>query len=274
MGVEAFYAAATHTLFALVGLCVGSFLNVAAYRLPLGLRLSKPSSHCPQCKRRLAWRDLIPLLSYIFLGGKCRYCGKRIPFRYFFVELINGMLWLACSLTLYESNGIAAALIFALTLSTLLCMAICDAEHMMIPDSLQVSLLLFALAGAFLAPTPAWTHRLYGAMLGGGFFLFFYFLSPVLFGREGLGLADVKLMAIAGIFLGAASTALTIVIGTVSALAGVCMREAAGAGQRRLPLFDGDKEFAFAPGLILGIVTAAVYGEQIWSAYRSMFAGF
>ena len=80
-------------LAGVLGLCVGSFLNVVIYRLPNGMNLAKPASHCPKCKKEIKWYDNIPVLSYIILGGKCRNCKTHISFRYTLVELLNAILW-------------------------------------------------------------------------------------------------------------------------------------------------------------------------------------
>ena len=93
--METVYLVFTYVLTGLLGLCIGSFLNVVIYRVPLGMSVVYPPSHCPKCDYKLKWYDNIPVLSYCLLGGKCRSCGEHISFRYTVVELANMLLWLA-----------------------------------------------------------------------------------------------------------------------------------------------------------------------------------
>ena len=99
-----------YILTGVVGLCVGSFLNVVIYRVPEGMSLAKPDSHCPKCKYKLKWYDNIPILSYIILGGKCRGCGERISFRYTAVEIANTLLWLLSAFLFVEKSIVFAVM--------------------------------------------------------------------------------------------------------------------------------------------------------------------
>ena len=135
---------ATIVLTILLGLCVGSFLNVVIYRLPLGQSLAKPKSHCPKCNAPIKWYDNIPVLSYIILGGKCRHCKEKISFRYPAIEILNAVLWFAC-LTLF-TNLIVPTMTcnwikFGTSLvacSALICIFFCDYDKMLIPEVLQL----------------------------------------------------------------------------------------------------------------------------------------
>ncbi len=148
--MERFYFWVTFVLFAVLGLMIGSFLNVVVYRLPRGMNLAKPASHCTSCGHKLAWYDNIPVFSYLFLRGKCRYCGAAVSPRYILVETANCALWCAAALVFYP-RGVAYTASCALALSVLLSAACCDGENMFIPDSLQVALALCALAALFAA---------------------------------------------------------------------------------------------------------------------------
>lgn len=132
-------------LSALLGAVFGSFLNVVIYRLPLGMSLALPPSHCPVCGEKLKWYHNIPVLSYIFLRGKCAFCKTRISPRYIFVELLNCFLWLICYLLYGNTLFTFTAMIF---LSVLICVFFIDSEHMIIPDSLNI---IIALLGLILA---------------------------------------------------------------------------------------------------------------------------
>lgn len=273
--MEQFYRITVCVLFAAVGLCVGSFLNVVVYRLPRGMNLAKPASHCPSCKHPLAWYDNIPLLSYLLLGGKCRYCGVRITPRYFFLELTNCALWLACALA-FARSSVWHALFCASALSVLLSMAQCDIENMFIPDGLQAALTIAALGAAAADPVTPWAEKFYGLLLGGGFFAAFYGLSYPLFGREGLGFGDVKLMAGAGLLLGWRATCVCIVFAIMYALAGIAARRAFFPRVQRalpgMPEGAAPDEFAFAPYLALGALTALFFGNFAAAWYAALLA--
>ena len=264
--MEGFYFGVTVALFSVLGLCIGSFLNVVVYRLPRGMNLAKPPSHCTVCGHRLAWYDNIPLFSWLFLRGRCRYCGAPVSPRYFIVELSNCLLWTACALYFY-ADGISYALACAFALSVLLCMALCDMEELFIPDSLQIALLIAAVWAALAGGGIPLSERLIGVAVGGGSFLFFYCLSFLLFGKEGLGFGDVKLMTCAGLLLGWKSAAAAIVIAVAVALADILLRKIARCGGGRAA---DAAEFAFAPHLAFGVAAALFYGGALAALYASI----
>ncbi len=267
--MEQFYYVTACVLFAVFGLCIGSFLNVVVYRLPREMNLAKPASHCPGCGHRLAWYDNIPLLSFLILRGKCRYCGEPISPRYFIVELTNCLLWLCCALSFYGVS-VWYALVCATALSVLLAMALIDMEQMFIPDSLQLALLALAVAAIFLGDL-APRDKLYGLLLGGGMFLLFYFLCFPLFGREGLGFGDVKLMACAGLLLGWKACFIAIVIAVLFALADILMKRLILISPHdSLPRQEAG-EFAFAPYLAYGAAVALFFGNAIADWYAAFF---
>lgn len=267
--MDAFYYGCACVIFTVVGLCIGSFLNVVVYRLPRGMNLAKPASHCPACGHPLAWYDNIPLLSFLILRASCRYCGARISPRYFVLELVNCLLWLFCALLFYEI-GLFYALVNALALSLFLCMAQCDEENLWIPDSLQICLLLVAVGGVFADPLHPWQDKLYGLLLGGGFFAFFYFISFPLFGREGLGFGDVKFMACAGLLLGWKQIFVAIVIAIFLAVVGIAVRKA--TRPKRTALGGESGEFAFAPYLAGGAACALFFADYLINWYMALLA--
>lgn len=112
-------------MLALVGLAVGSFLNVVIYRVPLGMSVATPASHCPNCNASLKWYDNIPVVSYCILGGKCRSCKTHIPFRYTIVELANMLLWIVC-VARFSGNVIYGGVV-ALAISVCICVFFIDA---------------------------------------------------------------------------------------------------------------------------------------------------
>ena len=210
----------------LFGLIFGSFLNVCIYRLPRGLSVVTPRSACPNCERPIAAYDNIPVLSWILLGGKCRNCKTPITPRYMIVELICGLLFLACYLSF-----LLLGLIFT------------DAETQLLPDKMTLPGLVIGLAFSVFVPmrdivteifleflplrispvhSVLWISVLssvMGAVVGGGFIWGVGALWKLMRGYDGMGFGDVKLMAMVGAFLGAAST--LFVIFTASLLGSV-----------------------------------------------------
>ncbi len=224
--METFYLVCSYILAGVLGLCVGSFLNVLIYRLPRGMNIAKPASHCPRCGYRLKWYDNIPILSYILLRGKCRGCGERISPRYTAVEALNGLLWLACVWKFYP-YGIGSAVTAALALSALTVIFFSDLETMLVPDSMIAGVALCGVAELVLEVFGlgigiSWQERLWGALAGGGFFALFYFGFLLIRKREGLGFGDVKLMGAAGLLLGWKNIILCVILACISAVAAVC----------------------------------------------------
>lgn len=258
---DGFYLTVTYILSAIVGLCVGSFLNVVIYRLPLGMSLSTPPSHCPKCDYRLRWYDNIPVLSYCVLGGKCRSCKTHISFRYTLVELSNALLWVAC-VWRFESNLLYAA-IAAVAVSVSVCVFFIDLEQMLIFDRFQIILGVLGVAAIFLDKNYPWYSHLIGAAVG--FLLFFgvAYLVGKLLDREALGGGDVKFAAVTGLFLGWEKLILMMllssVIGSVVMLA---LRKKNGES----------REIPFGPFLAGGFTVAMFFGDAILTWYLSLFA--
>lgn len=159
-----------------VGLCVGSFLNVVIYRLPNEIKLHKPASHCPNCQYKLKWYDNIPVFSYLFLGGKCRVCKKKISFRYPFVEILNMVLWFICLLCFTNiiiktnENDYVMFVTSCISCSTLICIFFTDLENLIIPDELQIMILCLGLIATF-SDYETTVSQVLGFFVGGGFFL-------------------------------------------------------------------------------------------------------
>lgn len=178
----------------LLGLVLGSFFNVVIYRLPRKMSLVKPGSSCPKCGHRLGPSELIPILSYIWQLGKCRNCGKRIALRYPLVELATGLGFLAVwrhSASLTES--LAGAVFFSL----LLILALIDLDHKLLPNALTIP----GIALGFVLGLLGWTGSFWTSLLGAGAG-FLLILVIALISRGGMGMGDVKFMAMIGAFLG------------------------------------------------------------------------
>ena len=183
-------------LFFLLGVLFGSFYNVLGLRLSKNESIIKPRSHCENCKTILKWYDLIPILSYIFLKGKCRYCHKKISIMYPSVELFTGVLFSVC----YYKYGLSIELILGILLSSLfMIITVSDLNFYIIPDSIVITfgILIFIYNIITKGFIGACTYFIYGLMI----FLLMYLLMKVgniLFKEESLGGGDIKLMGILG----------------------------------------------------------------------------
>lgn len=262
MHPEAFLRICIYILAGLVGLCVGSFLNVVIYRLPRGMSLAWPASHCTACGYSLRWYDNIPVLSYVLLGGKCRKCGVAISPRYMLVELANGGLWLLCVRLFWDTQP-GYAVIAALVLSVLICVFCIDLEHLLIFDRFVILIAVASAALIFFDDFARWQDHLVGALAFGGGFLLIYYGVLWLLKKEGLGFGDVKLAFASGLLLGWQRMLLAILMASVSAsiLLGV-LRRAKG--------HEKDHEYPFGPFLVVGIALALLAGEPIIGWYLSL----
>ena len=251
-----------YSLAGILGLCVGSFLNVVIYRLPREMGLSKPGSHCAKCGYSLKWYDNIPVLSYLLLGGKCRKCKKPISPRYAAVELACAALWLLCAF-LFVEKSIPLACIYMLVCAVFICIFFIDLEHMIIPDRFQIILLVLGLVSIFFDYQYEWLSHVIGGLAG---FLVFYILSfafEKLCGREGLGGGDVKLAGVVGLLLGWERLLLGLLIATIPAAIIMLILSRGKTGE--------DRQFPFAPFLVIGFGTSMLFGAQIIEWYLSLF---
>lgn len=249
-------------LVVVFGLAWGSFLNVVIYRVPLRMSLLHPPSTCPSCKTRIKPYENIPVLSYLFLRGKCRYCGARIGVTYLLVEILTpALLAVIClhaggfGLPFYAS---------ALFTSALITLAFIDARHQILPDVLTYPGIVLGLAYSFFRGDLKIGGALLGAAVGGGFLLLIYGLYWLIRKKEGLGLGDVTMMLMIGAFLGWQKTLLTLILASfVGAIVGVVLMKAKGK----------DLKFALPFGSFLApaAYVALVWGDRIIAAYLSRF---
>lgn len=188
----------TTALIFLLGLAIGSFLNVLIYRIPRAEGFIKGHSRCPFCRHILGWRDILPLASFIFLGRKCRYCLKKISWRYFGVELLTAIVFLALFWVTQPDNPILfLPFVFWLTvLSMLIVLLFIDFDYFIIPDKILLALFLL---GFFyqLFNKLIFVNYLTAAISG----IIFFLIHAITRGR-GMGLGDVKLVALLGFLLG------------------------------------------------------------------------
>jgi leader peptidase (prepilin peptidase) / N-methyltransferase len=253
-GPDAFVAAA---LF-LVGLCVGSFLNVVIARLPAGRSIVSPRSACPHCAAPIAWYDNLPILSFLALGARCRRCRAPIAWRYPIVELVTGCLFVLALLTRGFTRELPVALVLV---SALVAITGIDLDHQIIPDVITLPGIAFGLVASFFTGRPSWQDALIGGLAGGAVFFVIIVVSG-----GGMGGGDMKLGAMLGSFLGWKPLMVAIL---AAVLAGGVVAIALLALGRK-----GRKDAVpFGPFLALGGLIALFWGERLMDWYLGAFVG-
>ena len=238
----------------LVGIVVGSFLNVCIWRLPREESIIRPGSHCPACSTLLGVRDLVPILSWIFLRGKCRFCGARISPRYPAVELLTGGLFFVTYLHYGPSWEMAAAMLFS---AFMVAITFIDLDHQIILDGMLALLAASGFAVQLATGAVGFWSMWLGALAGGGLLLVLAIIS-----RGGMGGGDVKFAAALGFWLGWPGILLGLFIGFVSG--GFISLLLLVTGLR------GRKDFIpFGPFIALGAWITLLYGKQILAWYFS-----
>ena len=200
----------------LFGLIIGSFLNVCIYRIPLKKSIITPSSGCPKCGNQINFYDNIPLISYMILFGKCRFCKEPIPLRYPIIELITGLL----SLSIFIRYGFSFQyILYFIFSSSLVVITFIDIDHQIIPDPISLPGILlgflFSLSGL---NAIGWKDSLIGLLLGGGSLYLIAVLFKWLTGKDGMGGGDVKLLAMIGAWLGWKSLSFVVLLSSISGI--------------------------------------------------------
>lgn len=251
--VEALYVAYAGFL----GAAVGSFLNVCIARLPEGESVVAPRSRCPACGARIRWYDNLPLLSYLWLRGRCRDCGERISPIYPIVEAAGAAVWAGAAF-LYGPGW--EALHAAVLLSLLLAIAVTDARHYLIPDALSLGGLAAGLALALLPGPPSPLMAVAGAAAGFALLYAVAWAGERAFRKPAMGGGDIKMMAMVGAFLGPAGALLTIFLGAV-----------AGSVIFGPISLKTDRLVPFGVFLALGGAAALLVGDQLVAWYLGFF---
>ncbi|MGO1616897.1 MAG: prepilin peptidase [Oceanisphaera sp.] len=269
-------------IITLFGLLVGSFLNVVIYRLPVMLKrqwqqecaefsgnsmpeqppfnLNTPRSRCQSCQQPLNVRNNIPLLSWLLLGGRCRYCKAAISKRYPAIEFITALL---SALAVWRF-GASPQLIAALLLSwTLLCMTMIDIDHLLLPDNLTLPLLWVGLLININSLFIALPDAVIGAAVGYGILWSLYWLFKLATGKEGMGYGDFKLLAALGAWFGWQALLPIILISSISGLLLALILMA----NKRL---STELAMPFGPALALGGWVYLMWGEQLLNGYWSL----
>ena len=267
-------------IYAVFGLVIGSFLNVCIYRIPLGKSIVFPGSACPHCGNAIRSYDNIPVLSYLLLRGRCRICGNAISVQYPLVELLTGAAFFACA---WEWNFTAPAFVNSLLLSVLIVLVFTDYHHQILPNVLTLpgivagillssfqpvshySDALSTMAASWLWPENPqqilpWVGSVLGAIIGGGPLLLLAIGYEKIRKKQGLGMGDVKMMAMVGAFLGCRNAFLTILAGSfLGSIVGVF-----------LILFrhkNLQTKLAFGVFLGIGAAVCLFYGLAVWNWY-------
>lgn len=235
-----------------LGTVVGSFLNVCIYRLPDEEKsVVKPSSYCPSCRRPIAWHDNIPLMSYLMLRGHCRMCHARIPFGYFLIELITGLLFVAAGYLF----GFSVQTFFILyVFLSLLVASIIDFKHKIIPDEITFYGMLVGLLASFFFPflqgesdpRLGIANSILGLLIGGGIIYILAVIGELVFRREAMGGGDIKLLAMIGACFG---IKITIVGFLLSPYFAICTA-------LYYKFFKKEDHVPYGPFLSMGAVTA------------------
>jgi leader peptidase (prepilin peptidase)/N-methyltransferase len=245
---------------AALGLVIGSFLNVCIYRLPRRESVTWPGSHCTACNRPLAWYENIPLVSWLMLHGRCRTCGEPISPMYPAVEAVTAIVFVAGYLIYGMTLLLAARLLFACAMIVLFAI---DLRHHILPNVITVPGIVVGFALSFLLP-PGWLDSLIGLIAGGGVLFAIAEIYLRLRGIEGLGMGDVKMLAMIGAFLGWKLMLVTLVFASFSgSLIGLGII-AAGRGGMKAAL-------PFGTFLAVGALVAAVVGDPLLAWYLGFY---
>lgn len=245
----------TYAVVFIFGLILGSFYNVLIYRLPRNMSVIFPPSHCPHCKQELRWYDNIPILSFLILKGKCRYCGEKISIRYPLVELTSGLLALLSYHKWGEGHNFLDGIVYYFFFSALLVMSLIDWYYFIIPPQINLGGLILALLVSPFRKDITWQESLLGALLGFliPFLIYLYYVKVRKV--EGLGLGDVILLSFIGAVGGTYAVFASLAIGSLIGLLYV------------IPLIVKHKTLNFAipfgPFLSLGAFLGIVFKEKI-----------
>lgn len=243
--------------FGLYGIVIGSFLNVVILRTPLKESITLTRSHCMNCGHTLAWYDLFPLFSYLFLGGKCRYCKEHISAQYPIVEAINGALYVV----LFLMKGISIeTILYCLCASALLALSVIDWRTKEIPVGFNIFIFILGLIRLF-TDIGNWSQYVIGLFAVSGFL----FLLLLITKGRGIGGGDIKLMAATGLLLGWQLNIIAFLLGCIiGSIIHLTMMAVKKVG----------RELAFGPYLSAGVFLAMIWGEQLVGWYLSMWATF
>ncbi|GLC87258.1 prepilin peptidase [Lysinibacillus piscis] len=248
----------TYTIFFfVVGLVFGSFYNVVGLRVPKNESIVYPSSHCSNCQRTLTAIDLVPVLSYVLLRGKCRTCKVRISPIYMLMELCTGLLFAFAYWRLGLSFELVVALFF---ISLLVIITVSDIVYMLIPNKILLFFLPFLAIGRIVSPLAIWWDSLLGAAVGFSLLLLIAMVS-----KGGMGGGDIKLFFVIGLVLGTFQTLLTLFLAAgIGMVVGVILLKRRKEG-RKTPI-------PFGPSIAAAAIITYFFGEAMIAWYLDLFS--
>ena len=238
------------------GLVFGSFFNVVGLRVPVKESIVSPSSHCTMCQRQLTVLDLVPVLSFLVLGGKCRGCGQKISWMYPFMELLTGLLFVFAYWQLGFSVEFGVAI---LLMSLLVIIVVSDVAYMLIPNKVLLVFLPLLIIGRVVSPLTPWWDSLLGAVVGFGILYSIAVLS-----KGGMGGGDVKLFFLIGLVLGTMGSLLTLFLAAIiGVIVGIVVLRVRGLG-RKTPV-------PFGPSIALAAIIVYFYGQAMTNWYLRLW---
>ena len=238
----------------IIGACIGSFLNVCIYRIPENNSIITPGSFCPACKKGIPFYCNIPVLSYLFLKGRCKFCHEPISIRYPLIEILAGMF----AVVLFYKFGIGQVMIYwFIFTSVLITISFIDIDHQIIPDVISLPGILVFASSFYFLPEMTLKNTLLGIVAGGGSLYAVAFLYYLLKKQEGMGGGDIKLLAMIGAAIGIKGVFFTIfagsLLGTFFGLLIMIYTKIA----------DSKLKIPFGPFLSMGAILYIFFGEQL-----------
>ena len=241
---------------AVIGLFIGSFLNVCIHRIPREESIVFPSSRCPKCREKIRPWDNIPVLSYLFLRGRCRHCKEKISPRYPLVETLSALIALAM---LYRFGLTAAFFIYYAWACVLLVITFIDIDYQIIPDSLSIGGIVVGLALVWWLPV-SYPEALIGLGVGAGLLIVVIYGYYFLTGKQGMGGGDVKLLGMIGVFTGWEGVLFTIFMGSL-------LGSLVGIPWALLQKKNMQAAIPFGPFLALGAFIHVLFGDMLIDWY-------
>jgi leader peptidase (prepilin peptidase)/N-methyltransferase len=240
------------------GACIGSFLNVCIFRIPENRSIVFPGSFCPSCKKNIPFYCNLPIISYLFLRGRCKFCKTRISPRYPLIEILTGIF----AFFLFSKFGLTPVFLFWFTfVCTLIVISFIDFDHQIIPDIISLPGIIIFASSAFFIPEMSIKAVLIGIFVGGGILYSIAFLYFTLRKTDGMGGGDIKLLAMIGAATGIKGVLFTIfaasLTGTVAGIGAMIMAKKSNS-QLKIP---------FGPYLSAGAILYIFYGEDLIGWY-------